>query len=125
MPVSMVQLIATPEKYQGQLVRVEGYLSVQFEDFGLYLSRDDYEHLSGDNAVWLDFKPGVLKGRAPAVPNQNQDVQGKFVIVEGVFDAHSHGHLGAFAGAIHNVSRVQLMGTRAEYERTAHPKDKE
>lgn len=116
-PVSMVQLIATPEKYHGQLIRVDGYLSVEFEDFALYLTRDDYEHLSGNNAVWVDFTPGILKGPAGMTPDENKSLQGKYVVVEGIFDGNSHGHLGSFAGAIHKISRLQIMRTRAEYDK--------
>ena len=122
--VSIVQLIATPEKYDGHLIAVEGYLSVEFEDFGLYLSHDDYDHLNGDNAVWVDFKPGVLKGPAGMTPNDNKALQGKFVLVEGTFDANSHGHMGAFAGAIHEISRIVVGHTRTEYEKMSGSKNK-
>ncbi len=106
--VSLVQLIATPEKYDRLLVSVEGYLSVEFEDFGLYLTHDDYDHLNGSNALWVDFKPGILKGPAGMTPNENKDLQGRFVRVEGVFDAQSYGHMGSFAGSIRNISRTDV-----------------
>lgn len=107
--VSLMQLIATPERYHGKLVSVEGYLSVEFEDFGLYLTRDDFEHLNGSNAVWIDFKPGVLKGPAGMTPNDNKDLSGRFVRLEGTFDAQYHGHMGAFAGSMHNISRIDVV----------------
>ena len=105
----MVQLIATPEKFQGKFVRVEGYVSLEFEDYALYLTRDDYEHLTGDNAVWIDFKRGVLKS-----PDQ---LNGKYVLIEGTYDAREHGHLGMFSGEIRNVSRIELMATRSDYKK--------
>ena len=122
--VSMVQLIATPEKYDGQLITVEGYLSVEFEDFALYLSHDDYDHLNGDNAVWVDFKPGILRGPAGVSPNENKVWQGEFVSVEGTFDANSHGHMGSFAGAIREISRIVVGYSRAEYDKVSRSKNK-
>jgi hypothetical protein len=51
--VSIIRLIATPEKYHGKFVRVEGYLHNQFENSAIYLSKDDADHLIGKNALWV------------------------------------------------------------------------
>jgi len=110
--VSFIQLIATPQKFHKKAVRVKGYVSLDFEDYALYLARDDYDHLTGDNGVWLDFKPGVLKS-----PKEKTDLQGRYVLVEGIFNAKYFGHMEAFAGTLQNVSRIEAEPTRAEYEK--------
>ena len=40
--VSMVQLIATPEKFDGKFVRVHGFLNLGFEGDSLYLHRETF-----------------------------------------------------------------------------------
>jgi hypothetical protein len=42
--VSLVRLMATPEKYDGKAVQVVGFLRLEFEGNGLYLHQEDYEH---------------------------------------------------------------------------------
>ncbi|MGI9101351.1 MAG: hypothetical protein ACR2IF_02800 [Terriglobales bacterium] len=110
--VSLMQLIVTPEKYDKKVVVVKGYVSLEFEDYGLYFSRDDYEHLTGSNGVWLDFEPGVLKDKT-----QIKELQGRYVLVEGVFDAKSFGHMGSFAGTLRRITRIQVSLNRADLQR--------
>ncbi len=105
--VSLVSLISTPEKYQGKLVRVNGYLHYRFEDNALYLSKDDGTYLIGKNSVWLHFSEDVKvqtsfnKGN-PALTDLND----KYVLVEGRFNKNDKGHLGAHSGALNDVRRV-------------------
>ncbi len=52
--VSMIQLIATPEKFDGKIVSVVGYLGIESEDARLYLSEEDYRRYIPGNGVWVD-----------------------------------------------------------------------
>jgi len=58
--VSLINLIATPEQYDGKLVRVTGVAKVEFENSGLYLSRDDYKNAITKNAVCLTLDEKLL-----------------------------------------------------------------
>ena len=49
-PVSIIQLIATPEKFDGRLVTVIGFLGIGERAF-LCLHREDAEHLLASNSV--------------------------------------------------------------------------
>ena len=49
-PVSVIQLIATPEKFDGKLVSVIGYLGWG-ERVGLYVYREDADHALDSNSV--------------------------------------------------------------------------
>lgn len=51
---SAVQIIANPELFDGKTVTTRGFLSLTFEGEGLYLSREDYDWLTG-NAISLDL----------------------------------------------------------------------
>ena len=51
--VTMIQLIATPEKYDGQLVRVIGVGNLEFEGNCISLSKEDLKYGVG-NSIWID-----------------------------------------------------------------------
>ena len=52
--VSILQLLATPEKFDGKLVRVIGFLCLAFEGDAVYLHREDFDHGLTQNALWVD-----------------------------------------------------------------------
>ena len=43
-PVSLMQLIVTPEKYDGQKVTTIGYLHLEFENYAVYMHEEDVRH---------------------------------------------------------------------------------
>lgn len=99
--VTMVQLLANPDKYDGELVRVIGVGNLEFEGNYIALSMDDWKYRTG-NYIWIR-----LGDRA--IPYEEaQQYNGKYVLVEGFFDKDDSGHLSLFHGAITNVSRYQL-----------------
>jgi hypothetical protein len=106
--VSIIQLIATPERYEGKRVSVEGIAHFEFEESALYLHREDADCMNSSNGVWLD---------APARPDLNDT----FVVVVGRFTACSHGHLGAWPGEIQDVRHLEKAGTRRDYQRVPKP----
>lgn len=42
--VSVIQLISTPELFNGKDVRVIGFLHLEFEGDAVYVHRDDFDH---------------------------------------------------------------------------------
>ena len=104
--VSLVELIARPEVYDGKAVRVVGFANFEFEGNGLYLSREDWERAIYRNALWIDPPRSVQtdSGRAPTALNR------RYVIVEGTFNATHRGHLGMFSGALERVTRLDPWG---------------
>ena len=79
--VSMIQLIANPEKYDGKYVRVMGFLRLEFEGNGLYLHREDYEESLYKNGVWVHVAEIVA----------NRQFNMKYVLIEGTFDPKDRG----------------------------------
>ena len=98
--VSLIQLIATPEKYHGKRVRLEGFLRLEFEGNAIYLHREDYEHRITENGLWLDATNEMRKDR--------KKIDLHYVLIEGVFNAKSHGHMGLFSGEIKKINRCML-----------------
>jgi hypothetical protein len=103
--VSLIQLIANPDRYHKQAVRLEGFLHVQFEGTAIYLSRDDANHLIGRNGLWVSFHPGDWSGLGMNPEQFNR----RYILIEGLFDKDRHGHLGAWSGSIHSVWRVMEL----------------
>ena len=102
-PVSLIELIASPDKFHGRWIAVGGFLALGHEHFALYLTRDHREYLSLRDAVWLDFDEGFIrKDEWPKFDN-------KYVYIIGVFDKGRHGHLGGFAGTVRDVRNLRLI----------------
>jgi hypothetical protein len=96
--VSLMELIAQPERFDGKPVRVIGYVHFEFDGNGLYLHREDYEHAISRNGVWLEPDESTI---GAATPND------RYVIVEGTFRARDRGHLGMWSGALTQVTRLE------------------
>jgi hypothetical protein len=97
--VSMVQLIATPEKFDGKFVRVNGFLNLGFEGDSLYLHREDFVQGLVRNGIWVV--------RTEAMERDEKKLNSHYVLIEGIFDAQHHGHMDMFGGALKNVTRVE------------------
>jgi uncharacterized membrane protein YcgQ (UPF0703/DUF1980 family) len=81
--VSLIQLIANPEKYDGKQVQVTGFLRLEFEGNRIFLHKEDYTYNIVENAVRI----GVTK-------EQGQDLKDKnmhYVSVVGTFKAGKRG----------------------------------
>lgn len=95
--VSMIRLIAAPQEYAKKVIRVHGYLNVEFEGNAVYLHEEDFTHALTSNALWIDAKPEIMNGL--------QQLSGQYVLLEGIFDPTHHGHLSLYSGALLDISR--------------------
>jgi hypothetical protein len=73
--VSMVRLIATPDRYHEKWVQVIGYLNLEFEGNAIYLHREDFESGDPKNGVWVNLK---MNG-----PDDYKVFSGHYVIMVG------------------------------------------
>jgi hypothetical protein len=88
--VSIVQLIANPEQYDGRLVVLTGFVHFAYEADAIYLHRDDYE--------WSIYRNGLSLGRGGegAVHLDESDLtflQNQYVRVVARFRANSNPRL--------------------------------
>lgn len=97
--VSLVELIARPERFEGKRIRALGFVSLGFEDSGLYLSRADWENGVRKNGLWIDEPPPSAEGAKTWLWNK------RYVLVEGTFTSADTGHFGMWSGRIMNVQR--------------------
>lgn len=98
--VTLVRLIANPEKFDGKLIRVIGFLRLEFEGNVLYLHREDYENAILGDGIWVDVTPVVTK--------QSATLNMNYVLLEGIFSAGERGHMGMWSGTIKQVRRAQF-----------------
>jgi hypothetical protein len=103
--VSLIQLIANPDKYQGKPVQVFGFMRLEHEGTAIYLHREDYENSLYKNGLWLTNVD-------TAEHRRKHDL--KWVLLEGTFDGKDHGHFGLWSGAIKDIKRVQVWGSSAK-----------
>jgi hypothetical protein len=96
--VSMIQLIADPQRFDGQTIRVIGFMRLEFEGNAVYLHREDYERSVLQNGVWIELTDSQLKTSAK--------LNNGYVIIEGTFSAKERGQLGIWSGSIQKISRL-------------------
>ncbi len=103
--LSLVNLIATPERFNGQRVFVVGFMHYALTGDSIYLSRDLYDSRDPTNAIWLEYRnPEEFS------PLFRSGFDKKYVAVEGRFTSMHHGHMGRFPGAVEDVTVLRAWG---------------
>ena len=97
--VTVGQLLARPEVFDGVLVQVVGFLSVGFEESALLPRRDTVHPIPSEN-IWLEFGEEDLRkyGR----------LSGRYVVAVGTYQAGRSGHLDGYPG---KLVRIQVVNT--------------
>jgi hypothetical protein len=115
-PISLIALLAAPERFDGRKVRVSGFVSLRFEDFGLHLDASAYNAGLNKNALWLQ-KPDWLT--SPAERRLNR----RYGEVAGTFEASVHGrcerlmHCSHFSGSLTDIRRIQPTFTQSDFQK--------
>lgn len=109
-PVSIINLIATPEKYHGMKVQIIGFAVVEFEDTSIFLSKADAEYRIFKNAIWFQSSKKNWK--------EFKKFNGQYVLAEGVFDMNNLGHKSANSGTINEVDRFVSWRKWVSYEKS-------
>jgi hypothetical protein len=99
--VSLLQLIATPDAFDGKYVRVLGFVHIGHEATAIYLHREDSEHMLTKNGLWLEASDAAPEGSKEA------QVQDRYALVEGRFTAKKKGHRNLWSGSIEDITRME------------------
>jgi hypothetical protein len=99
--VSIVRLIASPDSFEGKIVRIEGYLHLQFEGQAIYLHKQDYDRALTKNGLWVDAPVEMLR--------QMAKMNDRYVLIDGVFSSKDEGHMGLWSGAVTNITRAAVL----------------
>ena len=97
--VSLIQLIANPEKYDGEHFGIIGFLRLEFEGNRLYLHEEDYKNALRDNSVGLD----VTRKQRQEFEDRNMH----YVLVAGTFKAGKRGSSQA-NGAMADIRSITI-----------------
>lgn len=105
--VSLSQILANPELFDGVRVLTYGYLRIGLEETAVYAYREDVD-LPSENRVWV---------RLPSDPGVFVDLHGHYVQLKGVFKLGASGHSSEYFGEIaveslHGVEPIDHKGRR-------------
>jgi hypothetical protein len=98
--VSLLQLIATPERFNGQLVSVMGFLDMSREGDLLYVHQADSENVISANAIWVR--------RTEQVGRDREQLNMKYVKVVGTFRIGFKEQMGDPSNGIPDVQSVKV-----------------
>ena len=117
--VSMIDLIANPEKYDGKKVQVKGVAEIMFEDTTLYFSEESHFYLTRD-WLWLNISNDpdeedlwwIINGEKIHWEDAIDKYSGKYIEVYGTFDMNDHGHM---AASRYGAIDVDKLFDRSDY----------
>ena len=115
---SIISLIANPKLYDNKMVRVTGYLKIEFEGDAVYFHKEDEINRICKNGLWLDLSNCDKESLKAA--NES------YAIIEGVFHSDDLGHTDLFSGAIKSIKRVYPLSDKIYgYDINSAQKEKE
>ena len=109
MPISIMRLIATPERFDGKEVLVFGYVIAEFENVGIYFHREDAEHAFMVNALRIDAPVDKLRH----VARYFDECPG-YAYVRGVFRAPKKNEAPSWSGSLENISELVFYKKKTE-----------
>lgn len=96
--VSIIQLIATPELFNGKKVRIVGFLRLEFEGSAVYLHREDIENAISQNSIAIEL--------SDSQEFSWRKLNNQYVVVEGRFSSIAKGHLSMRSGSLQYITRL-------------------
>jgi hypothetical protein len=105
--VSLVSLIATPDKFDGQYIRVHGigFFDPKHSLSAIFLTRDDKLKGNRSNGFYLYLS---------AFTEKINRLNNRFIVVQGVFRSGDKGHLDSFQGSLVDIDRIEEMVGRVD-----------
>jgi len=123
-PVSIINLIATPERYDGKLIQVAGWASIYRESHSLCLAEKVPSTL---DCIWMDYDflgiPSDPDNAKKARQQLMTAIQHKFIVVRGKYDANMRGHLDMWSGSIAKIQDIAVLVQGQGPQRVPIPSD--
>ena len=76
---SIINLVSSPEKYDYKKVIIKGFLSLEKENYSIYLTKDDLLYRNTKNSIFLLFSYEIIDGL------YKQNLNGEYVEVLGEY----------------------------------------
>jgi hypothetical protein len=91
--VSIIQLVANPERYHGKVVFITAYATIELENNSLCMTPTPASH---KDCIWLEYDDGTKAAWSK--------MNGHRVTVRGTFNKDNTGHFGGWSGALESVT---------------------
>ena len=105
--ISMIQLIASPEKYENKLVQISGYCINEPEGPVLFLSEEFANQLLYENSIFIRLQKDA---------SFFSDLNKQWIMIEGRYEQDNRGPQGLFSGTLTNIQRVMHQPSRHQIE---------
>ena len=103
--ISIITLIATPEKYHDIHAKVRGYLWVDEEGAALYVAKEDAEYEAHLSAIWI----GRFGEINTFTEEELRALHGQYVEVTGTIDTESHGPGETYNCEIKEIENIKAL----------------
>jgi hypothetical protein len=103
--VSLIAIVANPEKYDGKHVQIRGAFRTEFEGNVVCVNVDDLTHSISKNCIWFNIGPNLNVQANGGLSRFNNS----YMLLEGKFSSRSTGHLGMNSGSLENVWRIMEL----------------
>lgn len=108
--LSLVNLLAKPDEYHGKFIRLKGFIILEFEGNAIYLTKDDAQYGVTKNGLWVEFDPNLwIDPSTDKRIDLEKQFNGKFVLIEGIFNKDEFGHMGMNSGSIKSITRIMEL----------------
>ena len=100
--ISMIQLIANPDKFDGKSISVTGFFAPNWEGDSLYHDDNAYSNSVVSDSIWLD--------RTEHAPEfKKEELELKYVKIMGTFHLGDRGRLRGRVGGISDIKMCVLV----------------
>ena len=103
--VTLLKVLANPDRYDDTTLKVIGYLNLSFESNGLYLHKEDFDYAIYGNALRIDASAEIYE--------QLKKFNNQYVVIEGHFRDRG---TTLFAGQLTNIESCELRQKRQSEE---------
>ncbi|HRS17779.1 MAG TPA: hypothetical protein P5234_16195 [Thermoanaerobaculaceae bacterium] len=105
LPVSIISLIAHPQRYDGHVVYLKGWLQVDDVQGIIYLSSEALRLNGFGEGIWVDFRDSSLGLTKLSIANR------RYVAIRALFDASRHGDMGLYQGTLTGITLLEVLGS--------------
>lgn len=77
--ISILNLIVTPEKFENKRVVIKGFLALEKENYGVYLTKDDLLYRNTKNSIFLLLSYNMIDEL------YKKKLNGKYVVILGEY----------------------------------------
>jgi hypothetical protein len=108
--ISFIDLVDSMAFYNNKVIETSGYYHSGMEKTALSQSRQHKEP-----AIWIEFDPGLSRNVGDSsiflekTVSEFNKIDKKRIVVQGIIDTGSHGHLGQYIATLKDVCYLKVL----------------